>query len=418
MLPNIKIALLLFCCFGTSLTDCKSGQQSEEAEATVKDSVQIVPIPVAKPLRVGAERMEIYLPKLQNQTIALIVNQTSMVGPTHLVDTLLSKGVIVRQLFAPEHGFRGEADAGEQLADGKDVQTGLPVTSLYGKKKKPSAEDLEGISMVIFDIQDVGARFYTYISTMHYVMEACAEQDIQFLVMDRPNPNGHYVDGPILEPGHQSFVGMHPVPVVHGMTIAEYARMINAEGWLANGVQCQLDYVACENYDHRTYYALPVRPSPNLPNMHAIYLYPSLCFFEGTVISVGRGTNKQFQLYGHPDSPIGGMAFTPKPMPGAKYPKLEGQLCKGFDLSKMSVDTLKQEARLNLSYLISMYQAFPKRDQFFLKNNFFDKLAGSQRFRAMIQQNITEASIRASWQEEIQTFKVKRSKYLLYPDFE
>ena len=248
----------------------------------------------------------------------MVVNQTSRVGERHLVDALLEYDVQIERIFSPEHGFRGKADAGEKVLDGKDAKTGIPLFSLYGKKKKPSKSDLKNIDLLIFDIQDVGARFYTYISTMHYVMEACAENDIPVLILDRPNPNGHYVDGPILAESHQSFIGMHQVPIVHGMTIAEYAQMINGEGWLANGVQCRLQLILCQGYDHQRFYELPVKPSPNLPNARSIYLYPSLCLFEGTTFSAGRGTTTQFQVYGHPDSKTGDHQFRPVSMEGGK----------------------------------------------------------------------------------------------------
>ena len=366
-------------------------------------------------LKVGAERLDLYLPNLRgSRGVALLVNQTSMVGHTHLVDTLLGLGVKVAKIFAPEHGFRGSADAGEKVRDGKDLQTGLPIVSLYGSSRKPTSKDLEGIDVVVFDIQDVGARFYTYISSMHYVMEACAEQGVRFLVLDRPNPNGHYVDGPILQEKYQSFVGMHPVPIVHGMTVGEYAGMINGEGWLANGAKCELTVVPCAGYTHLTPYELPVAPSPNLPNMRAIYLYPSICFFEGTVASEGRGTPHQFQVYGHPDYPEGDYSFTPVSMPGAKYPKLEGQLCRGYSLVGRPPDSIRSEAKINLSYLINFYREFPDKDDFFLKNLFFDKLAGGPQLRRQIVAGKTEAEIRETWQEGLEAFREVRQKYLLY----
>ncbi|HFB99297.1 MAG TPA: DUF1343 domain-containing protein, partial [Phaeodactylibacter sp.] len=252
-------------------------------------------------LQVGAAQMESYLPMLKNKSVALLVNQTSMVGKTHLVDTLLKQNINVQKIFAPEHGFRGNADAGEHVKDGKDAKTGIPLVSLYGKNRKPSPAYLEGIDVVVFDVQDVGVRFYTYISTLSYVMEACAENNIDFMVLDRPNPNGHYVDGPVLKKGFESFIGLHHVPVVHGMTVGEYAKMVNGEGWLKNKIKCKLIVIPCKHYTHQTFYELPIKPSPNLPNIRSVYLYPSLGFFEGTQVSVGRGTTKQFQIYGHPD---------------------------------------------------------------------------------------------------------------------
>ena len=368
----------------------------------------------SKELLVGAARVQAYLPLLKGKKIALLVNQTSMIGNTHLVDTLVRLGIQIERIFAPEHGFRGKADAGEQIKDSKDTKTGIPLISLYGKKKKPSKKDLAGLDMVVFDIQDVGARFYTYISSMHYVMEACAENGVSFLVLDRPNPNGHYVDGPILKESHRSFVGMHPVPIVHGMTVAEYARMINGEGWLKNGLQCDLKYISCANYDHQTFYELPIKPSPNLPNIRSILLYPSLCFFEGTVASVGRGTNTQFQVYGHPDFKKGNYQFTPQSMEGAKSPKHQGKLCKGFNLSDLHPSKLHQQKQLNLSYLIDFYQNFERKSDFFLSNLFFDKLAGGTNLRVHILAGKTEEEIRESWKKGLQDFQKIRKKYLIY----
>lgn len=364
----------------------------------------------------GAARLEAYLPELQKaKGVGLVVNPTSVIGATHLVDTLLSAGVAVRQIFAPEHGFRGTADAGETVTDGRDSQTGLPIISLYGDNKKPKPAQLEGLDVVVFDIQDVGVRFYTYISTLHYVMEACAEQGIKVLVLDRPNPNGHYVDGPILDPEFKSFVGMHRVPVVHGMTVGEYAKMVNGEGWLKGGVKCDLEVVACQNYTHATPYELPVKPSPNLPNNRSIYLYPSLCFFEGTVVSVGRGTNTQFQVYGHPDSPVGAYYFTPEPMPGAKHPKLEGKRCRGYTLATTVPGEIRQQAQLNLSYLVNFYQAYPDKANFFLETLFIDKLAGTDALRKAIIAGQSAKEIRASWAEGLAAYREMREGYLLYP---
>ncbi|MCB0567678.1 MAG: DUF1343 domain-containing protein [Phaeodactylibacter sp.] len=412
-----------------------TGENPSEASDTVIAEEKEPPVPAVEPasvpekekpatpeqpapaagLKVGAARFGQYVPQLkESQGVALLVNQTSTVGATHLVDTLLSQGVKITKIFAPEHGFRGTADAGEKVRDGKDLQTGLPVTSLYGSRKKPSADDLKGIDWVVFDVQDVGARFYTYISSMHYVMEACAEQGVRFMVLDRPNPNGHFIDGPILRKEYQSFVGMHPVPVVHGMTVGEYAGMINGEGWLAGGAKCELTVVPCAGYTHDMPYELPVAPSPNLPNMRSIYLYPSLCFFEGTVASEGRGTSHQFQVYGHPDYPDGDYSFTPVSMPGAKYPKLEGQLCRGYSLVNRPPDSIRAEAQINLSYLIEFYKGFPDKAHFFLENLFFDKLAGGAQLRLQITGGKTEEEIRESWKEGLDTFREVRRKYLLY----
>ncbi len=370
----------------------------------------------AAPLRCGAERLDAYLPMLQGQTVALVVNHTSRVGERHLADTLLTLGVRIKAIFAPEHGFRGSADAGEKISDGKDLATGIPLVSLYGSKRKPSTEDLKGVHRVIFDIQDVGARFYTYISTLHYVMEACAEHSIPLLILDRPNPNGHYVDGPVLEKGFESFVGMHPVPVVHGMTVGEYARMINGEGWLPGKAQCPLEVVPCTGYTHHIYYELPVKPSPNLPDMRSVYLYPSTCFFEGTIASEGRGTSVPFQVYGHPKSGMGDYYFVPQAMPGAANPKLKGQRCRGVSLAETPLDSLRQLRRVDLSHLIQFYKAFPEKDSFFLPSLFFDKLAGNSTLRAQIVAGKTEEEIRAYWQPELKRYRQMRKQYLLYDE--
>jgi len=383
----------------------------EQKEPTILSKI---PPAESAEVKVGAARIAQYYDLINNKSIALVVNQTSMIGNTHLADTLLSIGIDVKAIFAPEHGFRGKADAGEKVVDGIDTKTGIPLLSLYGKNKKPKPAQLADIDLVIFDIQDVGARFYTYISTMHYVMEACAENGVEVLVLDRPNPNGHYVDGPILEVDYQSFVGMHPIPVVHGMTIAEYAQMVNGEGWLKDGIKCQLTTIPCANYNHETLYELPIKPSPNLPNNRSIYLYPSLCFFEGTTVSVGRGTNMQFQVYGHPDLAEGAYSFTPQPMDGAKYPKHDGKTCRGFDLTQLSLKALKAEKGLNLSYLINAYQNMPKSEEFFLKSLFFDKLAGGSKLRKQIIAGKSEAEIKATWQRGLNKFKKIRAKYLLY----
>lgn len=346
----------------------------------------------------------------------MVVNQTSMVGSQHLVDTLIRLGISVRKIFAPEHGFREMADAGESISNGNDIATGLPCVSLYGNKKQPSADDLQDVDIVIFDIQDVGARFYTYISTLHYVMKACAENNKTLLILDRPNPNGNYIDGPVLQPGFESFVGMDPIPVVHGLTIAELARMINGEGWLGNQLVCPLLIVSCENYNHTTAYNLPVKPSPNLKDMHSVYLYPSLCFFEGTVFSVGRGTDLPFQVYGHPDFSMGNYEFTPQPRPGAMKPLLEGKLCKGFNLSNIDIDSLHQVRKINLDYLIDSYQHFENKTAFFLDNHFIDKLAGTDQLRLQILAGKSAAEISASWQPELENYKKMRLKYRLYND--
>lgn len=357
--------------------------------------------------------------QLAGKHLGLVVNQTSMVGGKHLVDTLLKLDIDILNIFAPEHGFRGQADAGEVVKDGVDVQTGLPIISLYGNHKKPTPTDLEGIDLVIFDIQDVGARFYTYISTLHYVMEACAEAGIEVLVLDRPNPNGFVVDGPVLDTAYTSFVGKHPVPVLHGMTVGEYAQMINGEAWLSDGIQCELSVIPCVNYTHNDRYSLPVKPSPNLPDDRAIACYPSTCFFEGTVISEGRGTDYPFQVFGAPelDSALCSFTFTPISKSGAKHPKFEGKPCYGFSIVDVPND-FGEQMGINLNYLIHLYNLYPEPAAFFLANGFFDKLAGGKALREAIINGQTAEEIKASWQDDLFAFKAKRKQYLLYPDFE
>lgn len=414
MFANLKIIFLFFLL--SAPKSCEDAK-TQEVPTTPDTEVNTEQPAIVQPILPAANDLSAYLPLLQNKRIAMVVNQTSSIGSDHLVDVLLGQQIDIKRIFAPEHGFRGKADAGEQILDGKDAKTGLPLISLYGKKKKPVKADLQNIDLLVFDIQDVGARFYTYISSMHYVMEACAENGIPVLILDRPNPNGHYVDGPMMEKGYESFVGLHPIPIVHGMTVGEYAQMINGEGWLANGIRCDLQVIPCQHYDHTRYYHLPIKPSPNLPNPQAIYLYPSLCLFEGTTLSVGRGTTTQFQVYGHPELKTGNHTFRPKSMEGAKYPKHEGQSCKGFDLSNRPLADLQAE-RFNLTYLISAYRDFPNPSSFFLKNRFFDKLAGGKTLRKQIEAGKTEEEIRASWQMGLKQFKAVRKQYLLYNDFE
>jgi uncharacterized protein YbbC (DUF1343 family) len=357
----------------------------------------------------GADQLDLLLPALGDARVGLVVNHTARIGQIHLADTLKKRGVRLVAVFAPEHGFRGTADAGELIQDGSDPQTGLPVISLYGNNKKPTADQLRSIDIVVFDIQDVGARFYTYISTLHFVMEACAENNKKLIVLDRPNPNGSYVDGPVLEPQHRSFVGMHPIPVVHGLTVGEMARMINGEGWLNGGIACDLTVIPVKNWKHDDFYSLPVKPSPNLPNDQAIRLYPSICLFEGTVVSVARGTPFPFQAIGHPELKNQPFQFTPISIPGmAKHPPYENQTCYGLDLRQVAV-----KPRLDISYLIQMYQAFPHKDKFFTP--YFDKLAGTTTLRSQIMQGMTEEQIRQSWQKDLDAFREKRRKYLLYP---
>ncbi len=367
-------------------------------------------------VRVGAAQTDRYFPLLAGKRVALVANQTSLIQGTHLADSMLAADIQLSLVMSPEHGFRGTADAGQKVQDGRDEQSGLPIVSLYGKHKKPTADDLNGIDLVVFDIQDVGVRFYTYISTLHYVMEACAENNIPVLVLDRPNPNGFYVDGPVLDTATRSFVGMHPVPLVHGMTIGEYALMINGQAWLAQGVKCDLMVLPCENYDHSTHYVLPVKPSPNLPNIRSVLLYPALGLFEGTLMSVGRGTAFPFQVYGHPNLRKAPFKFTPASREGARYPKYQDQLCRGYDLRVLPMATFYVKGELNLSYLIQSYQAFNGNPDFF--NNFFYRLAGTRSLQSQIEQGLSVDEIRASWQADLDAFKVVRKTYLLYPDFE
>ena len=367
----------------------------------------------------GSERLEVYLPILKNKNIALVANQTSLVRGEHLVDVLLNEGIQVQKVFSPEHGFRGKNDAGEKVKDEFDLQTGLPIYSLYGKaKRKPSKELLKDVDAMVFDLQDVGARFYTYISTLHYVMEACAENQIPLIIMDRPNPNGHYVDGPILDLKFKSFVGMHPIPVVHGLTIGEYAQMINGEGWLQDKLKCTLEIIPCKNYNHSTQYKLPVPPSPNLPNMISVYLYPSLCFFEGTNVSIGRGTAFPFQVYGSPYMRQMSFEFTPTPTFGAKRPKHQGEVCYGLDFSTVSEDSLFTSQKLNFEWLIHAYHTFNDDPTFFNKNNFFNLLAGSDKLVNLIKGGANANQIRETYQNELTAFKEKRKKYLIYEDYE
>lgn len=363
----------------------------------------------------AAERPELYLPLLKDKRIALVVNHSSLVKKRHLVDTLLKQGVKVQKIFAPEHGFRGEADAGAHIKNSRDTQTGLPIISLYGTHKKPTKADLKGIDLILFDIQDVGVRFYTYLSTLHYIMEAGMEQQLPVIVLDRPNPNGHYIDGPVLQKKYRSFVGLHPVPVVYGMTIGEYAKMINGEGWLKGGGKVQLSVIPLANYTHHSFYSLPVKPSPNLPNDRAIALYSSLAFFEGTVISAGRGTQKPFQLYGAPKYKIKKFSFVPRSRSGAKYPKFKSKRCYGVDLSKINISKNRATKRLDLDYLQDAYANYPDKKSFFLKNRFIDSLAGSDQLRKQIVSGASEKEIRKSWERDLDRFKQIRKKYLLYP---
>lgn len=368
-----------------------------------------------KTIKTGATNYENYLALLENKKVGIVTNQTGTVTYfkenellyESIVDFLIEKKVSVQKIFAPEHGFRGTADAGEHIIDGKDTKTGLPIISIYGNNKKLKPEQLDGIEVMVFDLQDVGARFYTYISSLHYVMEACAEKNIQLIVLDRPNPNGSIVDGPILEKEFSSFVGMHPIPTLHGMTIGEYAQMINGEKWLKDGIQCELIVIPCSNYNRKVAYSLPVKPSPNLPNDQSINLYASLCLFEGTNVSVGRGTEKQFQIYGSPYLPKSDFSFTPIPNFGAKEPLYKNELCYGEDMTSIA-----KVSKLELKWLIKAYNSTWDKSKFF--NPFFTKLAGTEKLQQQIESGISEEQIRRSWKKELDNFKKMRKKYLLY----
>jgi len=374
--------------------------------------VFLMPLLLSANIHVGAENSTHYLPLLKHKNVGVVVNQSSLFRGEHLVDFLLSQEIKVTKIFAPEHGFRGTADAGAVIKNGVDVRTGLPIVSLYGKRKKPSKKDLKNIDVLLFDIQDVGVRFYTYLSTLHYIMEAGAENGIEVIVLDRPNPNGARIDGEVLNMNYTSFVGMHPVPILYGMTIGEYGKMINGEGWLKNGVQANLTVVPLENYTHKTPYSLAIKPSPNLPNDLSIYLYPSLAFFEGTTFSAGRGTTQQFQLYGSPYYQKKAFQFKPISREGAKYPKHENKICYGVDLQN---EAIVANGGINLSYLIDAYEHYLYKKKFFLKNRFIDKLAGSNQLRLQILAGKTPKQIKESWQKGLNEFKTIRLKYLMYP---
>ena len=396
-----------------SLAQCseRTDSRGETAEINTAAKASAPANPTAAAIQTGAEQTSAYLPLLKNRRVAMVVNQTSMIGNKHLVDSLVAAKVNITLIFAPEHGFRGDADAGAHISNATDSKTGLPIFSLYGKNKKPSAEQLQNVDVLLFDIQDVGARFYTYISTMHYVMEAAAENNKTVLVLDRPNPTGYYVDGPVLNLKHQSFVGMHPIPIVHGLTVGELAGMINGQKWLAGERTCNLKVITAKNYTHKLRYSLPVKPSPNLPNDLAIQVYPSICLFEGTNVSVGRGTATPFQVIGSPFYKKKDFSFTPKSMPGATNPPQLNQVCYGYKMTQKDV-----QGKLSLAYLLDFYQNSTNQDKFF--NNFFNTLAGNTELQAQIKAGKSEAEIRASWEPALTTYKKMRKQYLLYPDFE
>ncbi|MGZ5281230.1 MAG: exo-beta-N-acetylmuramidase NamZ family protein [Bacteroidia bacterium] len=384
-----------------------------KAKILIYAALLLFPFGLQAQITPGADQISKYLPLLAQKRVGLIVNQTSVVGKTHLLDTLLALKVNVKKVFAPEHGFRGDFSAGATVKDAKDIKTGLPIISLYGKNKKPSKEMLADIDILIFDIQDVGVRYYTYISTMHYAMEACADQKKTLLILDRPNPNGFYFDGPILEPEFKSFVGMHPIPLVHGLTVGELAQMINGEKWLAKGKKCNIKIIPVANYAHHMTYKLPVAPSPNLPTMESIYLYPSLGLFEGTDVSVGRGTEYPFEIIGKPGFEAGTYEFTPKSIPGkAEDPPYKDKACKGFKLTTFADEHIVLSKQLYLYWLEGFYKAAPNKDSFFTP--FFDKLAGTDKLRKAFQEGKTPEQIHESWKPALENYRKMREKYLLY----
>ena len=362
-------------------------------------------------LIVGANRTELFLNHIEGLNVAVVANLSSKIKSNtksiHLIDSLLKLNIKIKKVFSPEHGFRGEADAGEKVEDGIDQKTGIPIISLHGTNKKPTKDQMKDIDVVIFDIQDVGARFYTYISTLHYVMEAVGENNKKLIILDRPNPNGHYVDGPILESKYKSFIGMHPIPIVYGMTIGEFGIMINEEGWLKNQIYSDLKVIPIKNYNRKMVYELPIKPSPNLPNKQSINLYPSLCFFEQTPISIGRGTNMQFQVIGSPDWENNDFSFKPISMSGAKYPKHIDQICNGIDLRESAY-----LSRINLKWLIDAYNKSKNKSAFFKDG--FNKLAGNKMLKEQIIDGLSEKEIKQSWKSGVENFKLMRSKYLIY----
>lgn len=390
-MSKIKFLALLFCC-----AHCSSTPNHQ----TTPEKASVV---------VGAQQLDLLIPQLKDKRIALVVNHSSLLGKTHLVDTLKSQGIDISLIFGPEHGFRGTAADGEHVDDSYDSKTGIPIFSLHGVIKKPTASQLTNVDVVVFDIQDVGTSFFTYISTMHYLMEACAENGKAMIILDRPNPNGSYVDGPVRKPEFKYFLRMHPLPIVHGLTVGELAQMINGEGWLVGGKKCELTILPIKNWSHQDEYSLPVRPSPNLPNDLAIRLYPSLCLFEQTVISVGRGTTMQFQVLGNPELKDMKFQFTPVSMKGiSNTPPHENKLCYGEDLR-----SVKAERKFDPSYLLKFYKLYPDKEKFFL--TYFDNLAGTKELRQQIVNGLTENQIRASWEPELSQYKEMRKKYLLYP---
>jgi uncharacterized protein YbbC (DUF1343 family) len=418
MFKKQQILLCLFSCLLVQ-TACAQKQKTQKtaqnkptetqtkATTTLSDQTAQASIP-------AAELLEKYVHLLKGKRIGMVVNHTSMVKDVHLVDTLRRLGLDIKTIFAPEHGFRGTADAGEKIKSGVDAQTGLPVVSLYGNKKAPNSDDLKNIDIIVFDIQDVGTRFYTYLSTLFFVLKSANQENKETLLLDRPNPNGHYTDGPLLKTDLTSFVGVVPVPIVHGCTLGEMAKMIHGENWTKSEKLCPLTVITCANYTHQTRYAVPIAPSPNLRTTRAILLYPTLCMFEGTEISVGRGTDTPFELYGSPSSKSEGFEFTPQSKPGATAPPHLGKKCFGQSFHEMPLETLYTQAAIDWNVVKSAYQNYAQKDSFFLKTGFFDKLAGNHNIKSLIMENASAETIRASYQTELETYNKLRIKYLLY----
>ena len=403
---NIYVfCVILLLCF--TLSAC--GQNKETRLLDRSSSSNGIAVKTDSNVSQGAERMDAYLPLLQDKRVGLVVNHTSLVGMRHLVDTLLARDIDIQRILAPEHGYRGTADAGEIILDEKLKD--IPVSSLYGSSKKPSSAQLQNLDMILFDIQDVGARFYTYISTMHYVLEACAEEKVDVIILDRPNPHGYYVDGPVLDTVYQSFVGMHEIPLVHGLTVGELAMMIKGEGWISNADQLQLEVVACEGWDRQSTFVLPVPPSPNLPNQQAVMLYPSLCLLEATVFSIGRGTEYPFQVYGRPEGTFGDFYFTPKSTKGSKHPKHKDVLCRGVDLRSYDLEDIYNMEALQLDLLL---KCLSLNESIIDRPSFFNKLAGNDRLRKQLVEGKSVEEIRKSWREDLDNFRILRDKYRLY----
>ncbi|MGZ3880388.1 MAG: exo-beta-N-acetylmuramidase NamZ family protein [Flavisolibacter sp.] len=432
---RLKYLFISICCFSLA-TSCPAQKEKIKSKTNnTKTKIKVDKVNSSSIIP-GAERLNEYLPQLKGKRVAIFANNTAMVGNTHLVDTLLKLGVTIKVAFGPEHGFRGKAPDGAKVETTIDKATGIPIVSLYGQKNKPGKEDLKDVDVMVYDIQDVGTRFYTFISSMQLYMEAAIENNIPLIILDRPNPNGFYVDGPVLDPKFKSFVGMQPVPVVYGMTIGEYAQMLLQEGWLnkdanetykriiaaryASGAKFfQLRVVECSNYTHKSKYVLPVKPSPNIPEIQSVYWYASHCFFEGTVISEGRGTPKPFEWVGHPSLPKNLFSFTPHATEGAPSPKYKDQACYGWNLSGTPQEVLKMiDGRLQLKYLLEAYKMFPDKEHFFKKDNGFNRLAGTDELMKQIKDGKSEQEIRTSWEPKLTEFKKIRKKYLLYPDFE